>query len=905
MLIGASAYCDPGLNDLPAVTNNLTRLGELLMDHEVWGLPEERCIRVPEPTTLVELLDPIDQAVRAATDTLFVYFAGHGLIHPTAFDTLLLALPTTDPRRPYTAVDYVHVRDVVGSSSSRVNRLVVLDCCYAGRASGGGMNGSIADVALTEQAKIGGAYLLTACAPTRQAQAPPGETYTAFTGELIRLLEQGLPGGKPFIEVTEAYEHLHRELRAKNRPLPQQRLDNSERSLVLARNRYRRPPPTSEASEPPYARRSAGWPPRPAAPEAPAELNVPIEWEDLLRSRPRVVLDAVARMEDEARTDEAQELLLLLSKLRPVQEVAMLVVLLNRRPGRLHFSRTVSERARRSLRPQPYLSSMTRVVVYRGPASVVEYVQALNLVNEARGEVDQACRTAAVDLDVDDVAHTVKALSAAGFHSEAGAVVRFAATDPQSMGRVVPLAGALWSTGMDADADRLLEMVTANSPEQALELGGEMLALGRHHKAFELYLKAATVIAHRPASEAMRVLSAMDQASDDDLAEPFLRAVVTAAPLPDRICGLCEELSAAGMADRALIVLDEAATHLTVDGTLELAGSLCEGNRGESAVHLLNAAALAQPIGTATHRFADFLLDFGRPTDAMRLLTGILDRSAADAAVLLASLWRSQRHEDVDRMLAALARRWHRYGVYRALFNSSGVDEELKARVARMPQGELVAFLRKLRERPTGTDTHALVAVLKAVADERPDVCARLILRLAQAELRTEAAILACLSPNLDDTRPLADTQCSWGPRTDEVQKLLTGPWPDMAQHAYTLAALSAVGQEKAVLGSLAGFARGRRVSQVVSFLQVLDQQDLTSCAQAVIKQVDSRECFDPLVRRLSWAGLRPYAILAINTLRIKTLPTFPDTRGRPSRERLDWLLDDSRPSVTPPDPYC
>ncbi|MCX4761814.1 hypothetical protein OG562_12675 [Streptomyces sp. NBC_01275] len=220
-------------------------------------------------------------------------------------------------------------------------------------------------------------------------------------------------------------------------------------------------------------------------------------------------------MESEARSEEAQELLLFLSRWRPIQEAAMLVVLLNRRDGLSHLSPL-----RRMLHRQPYLSDMTRVVVQRGPAAVVEYVKALSVVNEDRGEAVRACRMTAVDLDVDDVAQTVKALRAAEFGTEADNVIRVAGKDPQAIGRIVPLAGALWSAGMDADADRLLEMVTGNSPEQALELAGEMLALGRHMKAFELYLKAAAVIAHRPASESVRILSAMDEAGHGDLAEP-------------------------------------------------------------------------------------------------------------------------------------------------------------------------------------------------------------------------------------------------------------------------------------------------------------------------------------------------------------------------------------------------
>lgn len=883
LLIGSSAYRDPGLDDLPTVANNLTRLSELLMDHEVWGLAEEHCIRVPEPQTPAEFLDPIHEAARAATDTLFVYFAGHGLIHPTEFDRLLLALPTTDPGRVYTAVDFAAVRAEMRACSPHVKRLVILDCCYSGRAFGGGMNDSTADVVLTEQARIGGAYLLTACAATRLALAPPDEKYTAFTGELIALLECGLPDNTPVLEVTAAYEHLCREMRAKNRPVPQQRLDNSERSLVLARNRYRPSPPASEVSAPQRTHPPAGLPLRSAKLKVPAGLNVPTEWEELLRSSPKAVIDAVARMESAGRTEEAQELLLFLSKSRPVQEVAMLVVLLNDRER----PRTAVPRLSHILRQQPYLPGMTDVVVHRGPAAAVEYVEALDVLNEARKEIHRACREAAVSLDVDNVAQTVTLLEAAGLHSQAGEIIRQAATDPQATARVVPLAGALWSARMDAEADQLLRLVTADSPERAMELADEMLALGRHKKAFELYLKAAEVIARRPASEPTRVLSAMDQAGDADLAEPFLQAVVAAALSPQTIFHLCEELTAVGMTDRVLIVLGEAATRLPVDDSLDLADRLWKDGRTESTVHLLNAAAQAHPIGTTTHQFADLLMDFGRPTDGIRLLTGVLHRSTPDATLLLASLWRSQRHKDVDRLLATLDRQgWRRRPIYRELLTASDTDEGLRTQVARMPH--LIAFLRELRDYK---DSKALVALLKSVASNRPAFCLRLIQLLTQAKLETEAVVLACLNPGLNNAPPL----------TERVQKLLSGPWSDMELHAYALAALSAVGQEQAVSESLIGYPRGQRVSEVVKFLEVLDQQGLTSCALAVIRQVTKEECFDPLVRRLSWAQLPHYAKLAI-----RNCPARGETQRRGlSHTHVQWLLDSSRPRTSVPDPNC
>lgn len=238
VLVGTSAYTHASLDHLPAVANNLRRLGELLEDPAVWGLPPGHCVRVPEPRTATEVLEAVHEAAAGATDTLLVYYAGHGL-RPPVNDGLLLALPGTDPERAYTALDFEAVRQEVLATHRTANRVVILDCCYAGSVFAGGMAAAgEATAAVADRARIAGSYVLAACARTASAQAPPGERYTAFTGELIRLLERGLPGAGPYIEAAQAYEHLYAELLRKGRPLPQQRLSNAGRTLVLARNQY-------------------------------------------------------------------------------------------------------------------------------------------------------------------------------------------------------------------------------------------------------------------------------------------------------------------------------------------------------------------------------------------------------------------------------------------------------------------------------------------------------------------------------------------------------------------------------------------------------------------------------------------------------------------------------------------
>ncbi|MFE4422026.1 hypothetical protein [Streptomyces sp. NPDC056817] len=92
------------------------------------------------------------------------------------------------------------------------------------------------DELLADQAEIDGSYLLAAAPDNGFALAPPGETHTAFTGELLRILQTGVPGQPRELDMDVIYQHLRRELAAKGRPLPQRRARNTAGRLLLARN---------------------------------------------------------------------------------------------------------------------------------------------------------------------------------------------------------------------------------------------------------------------------------------------------------------------------------------------------------------------------------------------------------------------------------------------------------------------------------------------------------------------------------------------------------------------------------------------------------------------------------------------------------------------------------------------
>ena len=79
MLIGASRDVSPSLHDLPSVSDNIAALAGLLSSPEILGLAASQ-LTVIDNRLAPRRGEAVRSAADAATDTLIVYFAGHGLI---------------------------------------------------------------------------------------------------------------------------------------------------------------------------------------------------------------------------------------------------------------------------------------------------------------------------------------------------------------------------------------------------------------------------------------------------------------------------------------------------------------------------------------------------------------------------------------------------------------------------------------------------------------------------------------------------------------------------------------------------------------------------------------------------------------------------------------------------------
>ncbi|MFI1360211.1 caspase domain-containing protein [Streptomyces sp. NPDC020898] len=228
VLVGASRF--EYLEPLPAVANNLRALADLLCGPLSLQLPVRHVTVVEDPVAARTVMGAVRQAAAEATDTLVVYFAGHGLVD--AQDQLVLALPDTEFGRVETGLSYDWVRQVLLLDSRAERHVVILDCCYSGLALGRMSAGR----GLADQAAVEGSFLLAAAAETRTALAPVGETYTAFTGALLEALRQGIPGGPALVDLGTLYRHLRLTMEARGHPVPQARDRNSGAQVALGRN---------------------------------------------------------------------------------------------------------------------------------------------------------------------------------------------------------------------------------------------------------------------------------------------------------------------------------------------------------------------------------------------------------------------------------------------------------------------------------------------------------------------------------------------------------------------------------------------------------------------------------------------------------------------------------------------
>ncbi|MFI6070002.1 caspase family protein [Actinoplanes sp. NPDC051343] len=219
LLVGTGTHvAGSRLPPVPAVARTVATLRDTFV--ETCGVRLEAIATLVDPAGPEQFLDAVIDAAEAATDVLIVYYVGHGVQSATG-ELHLATHATADLARKaaYQALPFAEMSAVLATCGAGVV-ILVLDCCFSGRADNPVPTGA----------------LLASADRDELALAPTGEPYTAFSGSLIAALRDGIPVAPLDLRLSDIFDHVHRGMREQGRPLPLLRLGNRAYDLVIASN---------------------------------------------------------------------------------------------------------------------------------------------------------------------------------------------------------------------------------------------------------------------------------------------------------------------------------------------------------------------------------------------------------------------------------------------------------------------------------------------------------------------------------------------------------------------------------------------------------------------------------------------------------------------------------------------
>lgn len=193
LIVATYEYDDPGLRQLTAPLQDATELAAVLGDEKIGGFEVTSLINKPHNVVGATIGEFYDNA--RPDDLTLLYFTGHGLKDDNG--RLYLAMKDTRlNNKRWTSVTAELINESVADSASR-EKVLILDCCYAGAFPSGTHTKSDDTVHVLETLRGRGRVVLTASDATQYAfeddslKSGGGAPQSIFTRHLIAGIREG------------------------------------------------------------------------------------------------------------------------------------------------------------------------------------------------------------------------------------------------------------------------------------------------------------------------------------------------------------------------------------------------------------------------------------------------------------------------------------------------------------------------------------------------------------------------------------------------------------------------------------------------------------------------------------------------------------------------------------------
>lgn len=239
LIIGNGKFEDNQISEIPNITANNQELSKLFSNDLYFPGIEETRILSLENKNYRELSRSITTFTENCDekDTIIIYLSGHGIVSSNDFK---LYFPAKDTLSKFIEDEGISIDSLKSRlrSSSASSKILVLDCCFSGRAIDGTMSSNLVSQTITTNVleSVSGTYIMTSACQDKPAlfDSNNDKVPTNFTNQFIETIKDGINNKKENLEIGDIFNTI--KSKTKKGPTPQASSLNEADKIPLGRN---------------------------------------------------------------------------------------------------------------------------------------------------------------------------------------------------------------------------------------------------------------------------------------------------------------------------------------------------------------------------------------------------------------------------------------------------------------------------------------------------------------------------------------------------------------------------------------------------------------------------------------------------------------------------------------------